>query len=86
MVHTISEWLRRSRWKRQLWCAQKLGWYRYKGIWSMAPDNFPKGQILYTDGLWSAPMSLGGAVDYAKMFGGTVHPVQHPRASDNGQR
>jgi hypothetical protein len=62
-------------WSWKLWLAQHWGWYRYDGIWSMAPDSYPKGQVLYKDGLWSAPMSLGSAVDYARMFGGTVHPA-----------
>jgi hypothetical protein len=63
-------------WSWKLWLATNWGWYKYAGIWSMAPKNFPRGRVLYRDGFWSADMALGNAVDYAGMFGGTVHPTE----------
>lgn len=55
----------------RLWLAEHLGFYRYEGCWNMS--RMPKARVQYVDGV-SAPMAIGNAVSYAKIFGGKVIP------------
>lgn len=60
----------------RLFAARNFGAYRYRGMISMAgAHGYPLAQVRYKDGYRSIQMAIGTAVDYAKMFDGSVEPV-----------
>ena len=59
-------------WHIQLFLAH-MGFFKAHGVWWI--HQGPKGQVLYPDGNYSAPMALGNCVEYAAIFRGKVVKV-----------
>lgn len=58
-------------WRIALWLAER-GWFRYEGLIGYEPRWWPRGHVVYPDGSQTYTMALGNAVNYQRLFGGTV--------------